>query len=138
MLGGIISPVGIQTWQVSLCRGGQEYKRTVPISGSINPFGQIRISPLIVVSHIGLHPLPTATPLALLAMTFAPLGLMDNYQRPGRSSITISETQRPANRRFCISTGCSLPKIVSVVRFVYCFSRHNKKWTRPFFVGARS
>lgn len=82
----VISLPDIKPWQVLLCRDGQEYKRTVPISGSINPFGQIRILPLIAVSHIG--PLPTS-------MTFVPLRLMDNYQRPGRSSITIPETLGP-------------------------------------------
>lgn len=86
MPGEVISAPDIKPWQVLLCRDGQEYKRTVPISGSINPFGQIRILPLIAVSHIG--PLPTS-------MTFVPLRLMDNYQRPGRPSITIPKTLGP-------------------------------------------
>ncbi|EGI59966.1 hypothetical protein G5I_11753 [Acromyrmex echinatior] len=52
MFGGLF-PLDIKPWQVPLCRGGQEYKRTVPISASINPFSLIRISPLIAVSHTG-------------------------------------------------------------------------------------
>lgn len=69
-----------------MCRGGQEYKRTVPISGPINPFGLIRISPLI--ARFPCRPPPTT-------MTFVSLRLMDNYQRPRRSSITIPETLGP-------------------------------------------
>ncbi|KYM80916.1 hypothetical protein ALC53_08617 [Atta colombica] len=50
---GRLFPLDIKPWQVPLCHGGQEYKRTVPISASINPFSLIRISPLIAVSHTG-------------------------------------------------------------------------------------
>ncbi|TGZ53647.1 Uncharacterized protein DBV15_10274 [Temnothorax longispinosus] len=57
ILGVGLFPLDIKPWQVPLCRGGQEYKRTVPISGSINPCGLIRISPLIAVSHTGAPPL---------------------------------------------------------------------------------
>lgn len=92
-----------------LCRDDQEYKRTVPISGPINPFGQIRISPLIAVSHIG---------LPLLHRDVRSAAINGQLSTPWTTIDHDCRNTRSVNRRFCISGFCrqSFPGLCIVSR----------------------
>jgi len=94
----------VKSSQVPLCRDGQEYKRTVPISGSINPFGQIRILPLIALSHIG----------SLLSVRSATIN--GQLSTPWTIINHDSRNTRSVNRRFYISTS-SCRKLFPAVCF---------------------
>lgn len=120
----VIPLPNIKPWQVLLCRDGQEYKRTVPISGSINPFGQIRILPLIAVSHIGPPSyFRDVRSAAINGQLSTPWTIINHDSRNTRS----------VNRRFCISKFCRklFPSpglcIVSREKRDYFFSR---SWSR--------